>query len=116
VRLPGDSETLDGHTLYDFPDWTEQAHWLPDPIATTGTKMFQDCEGTIPVTDFEQSVGLVVYDTDRPVPGSAQFTEVALVEDTGENGGMWYMQNAEPDGMIAWCGPLLCPEYDGPGA
>ena len=29
VRLPGDSETEDGHVLYEFGDYSEFAYWAP---------------------------------------------------------------------------------------
>lgn len=29
VMIPGDSESIDGHTIYDFPDYETWAYWYP---------------------------------------------------------------------------------------
>jgi hypothetical protein len=40
VMHPGDSESIDGHTIYDFPDYEDWAYWQPaDP------EEFEDFEG-----------------------------------------------------------------------
>lgn len=40
VMFPGDSESVDGHTLYDFPDYEDWAYWTP-----AAPWEFEDFEG-----------------------------------------------------------------------
>ena len=40
VMLPGDSDSVDGHTLYDFPDYETWGYWTP-----ASAEEFEDFEG-----------------------------------------------------------------------
>jgi hypothetical protein len=40
VMHPGDSESIDGHTIYDFPDYEDWAYWTP-----ASPEEFEDFDG-----------------------------------------------------------------------